>query len=153
MEEQFYRNFSISDSHDYYLYDKNKFSTVDIPFRKIKYFFINSFIFRKVFLRKIEGCNYRYYEDYMVKSLEEINRIVQEKYNSKLVVILWNKNYKEYSEYFLTKIKNTDLDLIFLPDKFNVQDDKYKSSYDLHPRYKANEEIAEILYDHINNLN
>jgi len=45
-------------------------------------------------------------------------------------------------------LKETDLDLIFLPEYFN---DKrtYKLEHDGHPMVKANEEIAEILYKHI----
>ena len=55
-----------------------------------------------------------------------------------------------YSEYFLKKLKSTNLDLIFLPNKFNSMRDGYEIQNDGHPTAKANEEIAEILYNHIN---
>ena len=152
IEDQIHRNFSMIASQDYYLYKGNKFIYVKAPFSKIRYMFIHSYIFQKIFYYRIEEHNYKYYEDYMIKSLKEMDKIVREKYKSKLVVLLWNNNYKEYSENFLKQIKDSKLDYIFLPDRLNAQDDMYKSTYDLHPRYKANEEIAEILYNHINNL-
>lgn len=149
IEDQIYRNFSRIGCQDYYLYKYDKFSYVQNSLLIIRNIFMHSFIFQKVFYDKIEDYNYKYYENYMIKSLKEIDRLVKEKYKAKLVVLLWNNNFKEYSDNFLRQLKVSNLDYIFLPDRLNTQDDMYKSTYDAHPRYKANEEIAEILYNHI----
>ena len=50
----------------------------------------------------------------------------------------------------MNKLKGTNLDLIALPDKFNSQEEGYRIKIDGHPTAKANEEIAQILYNHIN---
>ncbi len=77
-----------------------------------------------------------------------MNKIVEEKYNSKLTIIICDK--ESYSKYFINELKKTSLDLIFLEDKFNFEDKGYRIKNDGHPSAKANEEIAEILYNHIN---
>ena len=51
---------------------------------------------------------------------------------------------------FIDKLKNTNLDLIFLDEKFSSHDKGYRIKNDSHPSAKANKEIAEILYNHIN---
>ena len=149
IEDHIIRNFSKVYAQDYYLYKGDNFSYINAPFSKIENLFLHSYIFQKIFYHKLKKYNYQYYENYMIKSLKEMDKIIKDKYKSKLVVLLWNNNYKEYSDNFLKQIKNSQLDYIFLPDGLNIQDNMYKSTYDLHPRYKANKEIAEILYNHI----
>ena len=155
MEYWPHRNFWTAkyEGFDGYLYKNNN---VYIPtiVGKIKFVFEKSYIFRRIFIPIIDEKFKQYYEDYMVQSLEEINKIVQEKYKSKLIVLVWDK--EKYSETTVKKLKETTLDLIFLPDYFdfiNSQDEGYRIKYDGHPTAKANEEIAQILYEHINKDN
>lgn len=151
--DHIYRNFryeSKSGCMDGYLY-KNKKWYIPTNIGKIKYIFTRSYIFRKIFLPIIDKYNLEYYEDYMIKSLKEINEMIEEKYDSKLTVIVWPDYYPDYyGNIFLSKLKKTNLDLIFLPEYFNSVRDDYKIKYDGHPTAKANKEIAEILYNHIN---
>lgn len=143
------RNFRIEPPSDMKNYIMKKWY-IPTTIGKIKYIFARSYIFRKIFVPIIDECFERYYERYMIKSLEEINKIIEKKYNSKLTIIIWPD---DYGESFIKKLKETDLDLIFLPDKFNLEEGNnngYKIKDDGHPTAKANEEIAEILYNHIN---
>lgn len=150
IKDHIYRNFRYEDNAaciDGYLYKDNKWY-IPTALGKIKYIFARSYIFRKVFLPVIDGYFEQYYEDYMIKSLEEINTMVERKYNSKLTIVVWTEFL---SESFVNKLKKTELDLIFLLEYFNSEEDGYKIKHDGHPTAKANEEIAEILYNHINN--
>ena len=148
IEDHIYRNFKYEgDCLDGYLYKDGKWYIPTI-IGKIKYIFARSYIFRKVFIPVIDEKFKQYYENYMIQSLEEINRIVEEKYKSKLTIIVWNK----YDDYFISKLKGTKLDLIFLDDKFNLEEEGYRIKNDGHPTAKANKEIAEILYNHINKI-
>ena len=154
LSDHIYRNFRYGkiygedyDASDGYLY-KNKRWYISTLIGKIKYIFGRSYIFRKVFVPVIDEKFKQYYENYMIQSLEKMNEIIEEKYNSKLAVIIWEKEW--YSEYFIKKLKETKLDLIFLPEYFNSEKDGYRIRHDGHPTAKANKEIAEILYNHIN---
>ena len=89
----------------------------------------------------------------MIKSLKEMNKIIEERYNSKLTIIVWPDKYDKrlgkYGKNFIEKLKETKLDLIFLPEYFDDKETGYRIKNDMHPTAKANEEIAEILYNHI----
>ena len=148
MEDHIYRNFRIGSSDTKYCKDKKWY--VPTTMGKIKYIFARSYIFRKVFVPIIDEYFIKYYEDYMIKSLEEMNKIIEKKYSSKLTIIVWEK--EKYDDYFINKLKNTNLDLIFLDEKFNSEDEGYRIKNDGHPTAKANKEIAEILYNHINKI-
>ena len=135
------------------LYENNKYYIPTVV-GKLKYIFGRSYIFRKGIFPLTDDYFQQYYENYMIKSLEKINKTVQEKYKSKLVVIIWDK--EKYSETTVKKLKETALDLIFLPDYFdfiNSEENGYRIKYDGHPTAKANKEIAQILYEHINKDN
>ena len=146
MRDHIARNFRITNPSDIEIYKNQKWYIPTI-IGKIKYIFARSYIFRKVLVPVIDECFKQYYEDYMIKSLKEINRIVEEKYNSKLAVIIWEKEW--YREYFIKKLKETKLDLIFLPEYFVFEEEGYRIKNDGHPTAKANKEVAEILYNHI----
>ena len=146
IDDHIYRNFRYEGfCLDGYVYKDNKWY-IPTAIGKMKCFFAKSYIFRKVFVPIIDEYFKKYYEDYMIKSLEEMNEIVEKKYNSKLTIIVW----PEFDESFIDELKGTNLDLIFLPDYFNFEEEDYKIKYDGHPTAKANEEIAEILCNHIN---
>lgn len=115
------------------------------PFARIKVFFARSFIFRKIFLVIIDESNKEFYERYLINSLKEINRTVEQKYNSKLTIIVW----PEVGETIVNELTNEKIDIIILP-KYLIEH-QYKIPYDGHPNAKANKEIAEILYQHIKN--
>ncbi|MCR4662991.1 MAG: SGNH/GDSL hydrolase family protein, partial [Endomicrobiaceae bacterium] len=141
------RNFRYKGSClDGYLYENHKWY-IPTTIGKIKYVLSKSYVFSAFFTHVIDKCLKRYYEDYMIKSLEKMNKIIREKYKSHLVVV-FNDDIL-YFENFGTKLKNTNLDFIFLPDKFISAEEGYRLK-DYHPAAKANEEIAEILYNHIN---
>lgn len=148
--DQIYRNFRINVPSDLKIYKNGKITDNKQPYGVLKKTLIKSYIFRKIFLPIIDDCNKEYYENYMVESLEEMNKIVQEKYNSKLTILVWPN---DYGERFINKLKRTSLDLIFLPEYFNSEEEGYKIKHDGHPTAKANEEIAKMLYEHINKEN
>ena len=81
-----------------------------------------------------------------------MNEIIEKEYNSKLTILVWPDRYNKYDRYtkrFINKLRETNLDLVFLPEYFNDKEKEYKIKNDIHPTAKANEEIAEILYNHI----
>ena len=149
INDHIYRNFRYEGfCLDGYLYN-NKKGDIPTTIGKIKYFFNRSYIFRKVFVSIIDECFKYYYENYTIKKLEEINKIVENKYGSKLTIVVWPD---DYNELFIKKLKLTKLDLIFLPNKFNSANEGYKIKNDMHPTIKANKEVAKILYEHINEI-
>ena len=148
IRDHIYRNFRYecqSQTIDGYLYKNNK-RYVPTVIGKIKYIFARSYIFRKVFVPVIDEVFREYYEDYMIESLKEMNKITEEKYNSKLTIVVWPDSY---GEKFIRKLKEANLDLIFLSEEFNSEEKGYKIKNEGHPTAKANKEIAEILYNHI----
>ena len=149
IEDHIYRNFRYEgDCLDGFLYKNDKFY-IPTTLGKIKYIFARSYIFKKIVVPFIDKYFEEYYKNYMIESFEEMNKIVQEKYNSKLTILIWPN---DYGERFINKLKRTSLDLIFLPEYFNNYGE-YKIKHDGHPTAKANEEIAKMLYEHINKEN
>lgn len=149
IKDQIYRNFRAYNPSDIKNYNGKTWNINKQPYGLIKSLFARSRIFIKLILPVIDDINKEYYEDYMIKSLKEMNKIIEEKYNSKLTVIVWPD---DYGERFIKELKETKLDLIFLPEYFNSEEKGYKIKYDKHPTAKANEEIAKMLYNHINGL-
>lgn len=147
INDHIYRNFRISDPGDIKIYRNGKCINQVQPYGKIKHIFARSYIFRKIFLPVVDEYNRQYYENYMIASLNKMNKIVEDKYNSKLTIIVWPGLDND----ILKRLKETNLDLIFLPEKLDSQENGYKIKYDGHPTAKANKEVAEILYNHINN--
>lgn len=138
------RNFRLTEgdsSGDNWLYKNEKWSRVPQPLGMIKLIFARSYIFRRIFLEPLESKYVDFYAYYLIDSLVEMDRVIKDKYNSKLTVIIW----PEFGGRFIRKIRETNLDLIFLPEEFR----KYENGYYNHPNPKMNEETAEILYNHI----
>jgi len=150
--DQLVRNFNYEDYKyriDGYLY-KNGKRYIPTTIGKVKNIFARSYIFRKVFVPMIDEKFEQYYKDYMIKSLKQINKIVTEKYNSKLTIIVWPEFDEDFDKKFIDDLKTSNLDVIFLPGYFNSEEEGYRIKYDRHPTAKANKEIAEILYNHMN---
>ncbi len=143
------RNFrtftSGSSPGDNHMFKEGKWIRAAQPFGIFKIIFAKSYIFNTIFLQHIDKYNESYYEDYMIDSLKKLNEITKTKYNGKLIVMVWPDLNKITR--FMNKLKNTDLDLIFIPKYF--EDDEYKIAEDGHPNGKANLEIAKILMAHI----
>lgn len=140
------RNFKIASyesANDNFVSENGEFKRVPQPFGIVKVVFARSFIFNKVFLNMIEEHNGIYYQDYMLKSLNKLNDIVEKKYKSKLIVMTWPKINQD----FMDKLKKTKLNLILLPDSLN--DKEYIILNDGHPNAKANKKISDILINHI----
>lgn len=143
------RNFQILENNlsDNWIYKDNKWVRTPQPFGKIKVIFARSYIFRKIFVRIIDRYNKRFYEDDFIKRLEQMEQTVKEQYNSKLTIIVWAESC---GQYFLNKLNNTKLDLVYIPDEFYVFPyGLYRIAHDGHPTAKANEKIAAILFDHM----
>ncbi len=141
------RNFRIETSTccmDNYKFINNRFSRIPQPFGTIKVAFARSYIFRKVFLRQIDKHNRRFYENYMIESLKEMEKIIKEKYKSKLTILVW-KYFLEKD--LIKKIKQTNLDVIFIDQSLNSEESGYSIPFDGHPTAKANKEIAQYLYN------
>ncbi|MDD2524315.1 MAG: hypothetical protein PHT81_05675 [Endomicrobiaceae bacterium] len=142
------RNFRILDPSDAKRYKESKLKYIYQPYGRIKIIFARSHIFRKIFLPAIDSHNWQFYNDYMIESLSEINGIVKNKYNSKLTIVIW----PEFKQVFVDELKNRGFDVILLPEYFNSESLGYRISHDRHPSAKVNEEIAGILYNHINKI-
>lgn len=91
----------------------------------------------------IDEYNEEFYADYSIKAFKEMEQIIKEKYKSKLTIIIWPCVKKE----IIVKLMDEKFDIILLPRYLNSKERGYRLS-DLHPSAKANEEIAQILYNH-----
>lgn len=145
------RNFNVLESgaNDNWAYRNNKWTRLKQPFGNIKIIFARSYIFKKVFSPMIEEHNKVFYDKYLLEDLKKIDKIVREKYNSQLTIIVWPDVF--YIKGLVNELKNINIDTIILPGYF--MDEKYRIINDRHPNAKANEEIAEILMKHLNNKN
>ncbi len=142
------RNFNVLnyEANDNWIYKNNKWSRVKQPFGIIKVLFGKSYLFKRIFSNKIERHNENFYENYLLENLKEMEKIIKEKYNSKLIIIVWPDIM--LNGRFYEKLKNTQFDMIMLPDY--IMDGKYRVNNDRHPNLAANEIIAKILKEHIN---
>jgi len=149
MYDHINRNFRITscgvDPKDNYIYINNKWGRVWQPFGQIKIIFAGSYIFNKIVSNIIDKYNRQYYEEYMIKSLQRIKEITETKYKSKFIILAW---LFDINSVFVGKLKKTNLDVIYLPQYF--KSNEYKIKEDCHPNSKANEELAQILMNHIN---
>jgi hypothetical protein len=141
------RNFKIASceaANDNFLYKNGQLKRVPQPFGMFKIIFAKSFIFSKVFLNMIEEHNKMYYQDYMLKSFNKLNEIVEKKYKSKLIIMIWTQCNID----FIERLKKTKFHLIFLPEF--LHSNEYEILKDGHPNAQANKKIADILIKHIN---
>lgn len=145
IDDHLYRNFRMSEPGDIWLYSGGRCFEADSPFRFVKHFFKRSCLFRNVFLKIIERHNKPFYEEYLVGSLKQMDKIIREKYKSRLIIIKWRSD----SSILEKKMKDAGLQFILLP--VYCEENGYTIKNDGHPAPKANEEIARILYNKINN--
>lgn len=143
--EHYARNFRILDPSDNMMYENGEYNRVKQPLGLFKIIFARSYIFRKIFLPVIDKYNEKFYIDYEIQCLKEIEKIIQEKYNSKLTIIVWPGIQSQ----ILDKLIKEKFDVIFLKAYFRLKRKEYQLP-DGHPTAKANKEIAQILYNHIN---
>ena len=139
------RNFKIASyeaANDNLLYENGQLKRVPQPFGIFKIIFAKSFIFNKVFLNKIEEHNKICYQEYMLKSFNKLNEIVEKKYKSKLIIMIWSQVNKG----FIERLKKTELNLIFLPEF--LHSNEYEILNDGHPNAKANKKISNILFEY-----
>jgi hypothetical protein len=141
------RNFNVLKfgSNDNWIFENNKWERLKQPFGNIKIIFARSYIFNKIFLPIIEEHNKSFYEKHLLEDLKKIDRIIREKYNSKLIIIVWSDIFKHKK--LAEGLKELGVDMIMLPDYFYTE--AYKIAGDGHPNAKANEEIANILMEHL----
>jgi len=85
----------------------------------------------------------------LLEDLKRIDKIVREKYNSKLTIIVWPDCVSD--EYLFNSLQKLNFDIIVLPKYF--YDQTYRIKGDNHPNAKANEEIAGILIEHLKKIN
>lgn len=150
ISDQIMRNFNFIQygRSDNWLYKDGKWTRAKQPFEMVQIIFAKSYIFRKIFLPLIDQSNERFYEDYMIESLKEIRSLAKSKYGADFTIIVW----PSIDVSFKKRLASEKFDIISLPDYFEPLEDEnqYKIPYDDHPTAKANEEIAELLYNHIN---
>ncbi|MDD5021541.1 MAG: hypothetical protein PHR82_05305 [Endomicrobiaceae bacterium] len=146
------RNFNVLEfgAKDNWALENNKWRRLKQPFGNIKIIFARSYIFKKIFSPIIEEHNRAFYDKYLLGDLKKIDKIVRVKYNSKLTIIVWPDVF--YMPDIVNELKNANIDTVILPGYFML-DEKYRIRNDRHPNAKANEEIANILMEHINNKN
>ena len=154
IKDHMYRNFRC-EGHciDSFIYENGKFVRVRQPYGIFKSIFARCYIFKKVFLPLIDKHNEDFYEDYLLSLLKKIDSILKEKYDSKLTLIIWPGEPEKYSKEFINKLKKIELDVIFIPENFLLYDLEYRIKNDGHPTLKANEAIAENLYNYIERIN
>lgn len=141
------RNFRILEFDactDNFILVDSKFSRIKEPFGIFKVIFKKSYIFKKTFLNLINTKNRNFHEQYLINSVLKIKNIVKQKYDAELIVICYNLNQK-----IIEILKQKNINVIVLDKKF--ENEEYSIKNDGHPNWKANEEIAQILFDYINN--
>ncbi len=145
--DHIYRNFRFfGGPSDNWRYKNNKWERVNLPFGIFNCIIEKSRFFISIYhgVLYIYGRNYS--ENYMIKSLEQMRELANNKYKAKFIVIVW-QDFKKIP-LFIDKLKKIKLDMIFLPEYFNTAE--YKIKNDGHPSAKSNEELAQILMNHIN---
>ncbi len=140
MDQSMKRNFQYVGNRDW-LYKNGRFISPDQPYGFILNFFSKCYIFNAVFLDLFNRINRTFYEDYMIDSLKEMDKIIRTKYNSKLFIIVWG-----IENSMNIKLKNSGLNILFLPQYFDYAPYRLK---DFHPSPKANDEIAKMIFDYI----
>jgi len=145
------RNFNLFDckANDNWVFENNKWKRLKQPFGNIKIIFARSYIFQKIFLPMVEKRNKIFYYNHLLEDLKRIDKIVREKYNSKLTIIVWPDCVSD--EYLFNSLQKLNFDIIVLPKYF--YDQTYRIKGDNHPNAKANEEIAGILIEHLKKIN
>ena len=108
---------------------------VSIPYKAVNY------DTERVFIEK----NKEFYKRYFLKSVENMNKIIKEKYNSEFTVILWNDFRYKFDKDVAQFLKKANIDVIEL-EEFGKE---YVISDDGHPNYAANKKIADILIRHL----
>ncbi|MDD3065402.1 MAG: hypothetical protein PHI20_03085 [Endomicrobiaceae bacterium] len=132
------RNFRLfaTYANDIWIYKNGNWNIPFSPFIKVRLFFAKSYIFRNSFEILINNKNKNFYKHYLLYTIKEMKKIIKEKYHSKLTVVIFPGN-----------IKKCESDFLLLPEYFN----NYKAFDGQHPSAKAQEKIATLLYNHINN--
>ncbi|GEM_PF-870001 len=152
ISDQAFRNFNFDlyDRSDDWIYKDRKWMRIKQPFETVQIIFAKSYIFRKIFLPLIDDSNSDFYENYIINSLNEIRKIAKNKYNAEFTIIVW----PSIEINFKTKLAIEKFDIIELPEYFEPHEagSPYRILYDDHPTAKANEEIAEILDEHLKSL-
>ncbi len=145
--DHIYRNFRFfGGPSDNWRYKNNKWERVNPPFGVFNYIITRSRFLISIYnaILYIYGRNYS--ENYMIKSLEQMRQLANNKYKAKFIVIVC-QDFKN-TPLFIDKLKKIKLDMFFLPEYFNNAE--YKIENDGHPSAKSNEELAQMLMDHIN---
>lgn len=146
IDDHIYRNFRVTEPSDCWLNRNNKWIIAKQPFSKIKDMFKKSYIFRKIFLNIIDSYNKHFYINYLIDSLKQMDKVIREKYKSKLIIIKWRSD----SDVLVKELQKTNLKFILLPSY--SEENCYMIKNDGHPDAKVNEEIAQILYNDMNNI-
>jgi len=149
------RNFCLDNfsANDNWLFENNEWKRVKHPLQTIKIFFARSYMFRKIFLPLIDKYNKNFYTDYLIENITQMKTIIENKYQSELTIIVWPSADDQKNMKLFNWLRNTrDFDILFLPKYFDSYEDGYILK-DNHPTAKANKEIAQILYNHINKTN
>ena len=143
--ERAFRTSSFNLSDDNYVLDDNKFVRTKEPFGILKIIFKKSYIFNKYLINIINDKNKDFHEQYFIDRTLKVRDLALEKYNAELIIVVW----PEVEQKIIERLKEENINLIILDKKFN--NNKYKIKNDGHPNEKANKEIAQILFDYINN--
>ena len=148
IQDQINRNFNVS---TFYLNDDNfilkngNFIRAKEPLGFLKVIFKKSYIFHRFFIDFINNRNKEFYKQYFINTLIKMKNLAIEKYNAELIVVLW----PDIEQQIIEKLKKENINTIVLNKKFEERE--YKIIKDDHPNAKANKEIAQILFDYINN--
>ena len=148
IDDHIERNFKILNFNactDNLILVDGKFSRIKEPFGIFIVVFKKSYIFNKTFLNLINTKNRTFHEQYLINSILKIKNIVKQKYDAQLIVILW----PNVTNKIIENLKEKNINVIALDKKF--ENEEYSIKNDGHPNWKANEEIAQILFDYINN--
>jgi len=131
------RNFQFIGNIDW-VYKDGNYMEPKQPYGNILKYFSKSYIFYYVFLDFFNKFNQSFYDDYLIQSLYKMKDIIEHKYNSHFLILVYGDIYNELNDKF---------DVIYIKN-FKTISDK-----DGHPSSQANKTTANIIFNHLKEKN
>jgi len=131
------RNFQYIGNIDW-IYRDGKYIEPKQPYGNILKYFSKSYVFYYVCLDLFNRFNQKFYDDYLIQSLYKMKDIIEHKYKSHFLILVYDDIYKELDDKF---------DVIYIK-KFKTISDK-----DIHPSSQANKIIADKIFEHLKEEN
>ncbi|MDD5020934.1 MAG: hypothetical protein PHR82_02215 [Endomicrobiaceae bacterium] len=144
MDDHISRAFRYNIPSDNMIYENGEVSEIQQPFKLIKKVFIKSLIYNRFFYNFIENNSRKFYLNKIKQQFLNMNEVVQKKYKSNLIVLMWSSQ-KELEDLF---IKN-NIDFIEIYKYLDLKTDIVKG--DGHPNPSCNKKMSDILLTYLKN--